>query len=78
MGASLLALMVLSVALGLCLARFNVLAVLMAAAVLIIGIFIYGIVRETPLTHSVLAAIVVVFFLPVGYLVIQLLPPSRK
>lgn len=78
MGASLLTLMVLSVALGLCLARFTVLAVLVAAAALIIGTFVHDMVRHLPITHSLLASIIVVLFLPASYLVVQLVRPSRK
>lgn len=70
--------MVLSVLLGLCLARYNVLAVLIAIAVVIGGSLIFDVVRDAPLTHSLLAVATGAVFVPVGYLVGQLLRPSRK
>ena len=73
-----LTLLILSVIVGLCLTRYNVFAVLMAIAVLLAGSLIEDIVNDTPLAHSLLAGAVGAVFVPVGYLVGQLLRPSRK
>lgn len=72
-----LALTIFSVALGLCLARFNVLAVLTVVAVLVVGLFIYDMVCAASLAHSCLASAIVAFFLPASYLLVQLLSPPQ-
>jgi hypothetical protein len=74
----LLILMILSLLVGLCLARYNVLAVLIAIAVVAAGAVILDVAQDAPLTHSLLAGAMTAIFLPVGYLVGQLLRPSRK
>ena len=66
--------MLASLVLGLCLARFNVLAALVAAAVCAVGsAVIYEIVGDSRVTHSVLTGALTGLVLPVGYLVGQLL-----
>jgi hypothetical protein len=70
--------MLASLILGLCAARFNVLAALVAAAVCAVGSAIYGILRDSSLTHSVLVGVVTGLVLPVGYLMGQLVRPSQK
>jgi hypothetical protein len=71
-------LMLVGFATGLWLARFNVLAFLIAAAVLMVGSSFYDVVSETPLAHAILAGLAAAFCLPIGYLVGQLSWPSRK
>jgi hypothetical protein len=66
-------LMLASLVLGLCLARFNVLAALVAAAVCAAGSAIYEMVGDSRITHSVLTGALTGLVLPVGYLVGQLL-----
>ena len=73
-----LARIVLSVLLGLCLARYNVLAMLIAIALVVAGSAILDVVDDAPLIHSVLAGAIVIVFLPVGYLIGQLLRASQK
>jgi len=74
----LLILLLLSVIVGLCLTGYNVFAVLIAIAVVVTGSLIYDIVNDAPLTHSVLAGAIGAVFVPAGYLVGQLLRPSRR
>jgi hypothetical protein len=72
----LLTLSFLSAIVGVCLTRYNVFAVLIAIAVVVAGALIYDIVDDAPLTHSLVAGAIGAIFVPVGYLVGQLLRPS--
>jgi hypothetical protein len=65
--------MLASLLLGLCLARFNVFAALVAAAVCAAGSAIYAVARDSSLTFSVLTSLAIGLVLPVGYLIGQLL-----
>jgi hypothetical protein len=71
-------LMLASLILGMCLARFNVLAALAGAAVCAAGSATYDVVCLSSLTHSVLTGAVAGLVLPVGYLIGQLLQPLQK
>jgi hypothetical protein len=65
--------MLASLVLGLSLARFNVLAALVAAAVCAAGSAIFEMVGDSNIIHSVLTGALTGLVLPVGYLVGQLL-----
>jgi Na+-transporting NADH:ubiquinone oxidoreductase subunit NqrE len=67
-----------ALALGLYLARFSVFAVLIATTCSAAAAFIFNITQDSTLPHSVLVALVTAFVLQVGYLLGQVLRPSRK
>jgi hypothetical protein len=70
--------LVATLALGLYLARFNVFAVLIATTISAAAAFIFNITQDSTRSHSVLVALLAAFVLQVGYLVGQVLRPSRK
>ena len=75
--ASILALMLAAVALGFLLARLNVLALVLASAILM-ALFMFYLVQDATLVHSILLSFATAFSLQVGYLLGQFLqkPPE--
>jgi hypothetical protein len=73
-----LAIMLAALASGLCLTRFNVFAVLIATILSAAAAFIFNMMHESTLPHSLLLSLVTAFVLQVGYLVGQVVRLSRK
>lgn len=64
--------------LGLSLARFGVLAALIATALSTFISFVYGLINDSTLTQAFLWSMVSALVLQVGYLVGQVVPPLRR
>ena len=65
-------------ALGLSLARFGVLAALIATALSTLISFAYGLINGSTLTQAFLWSMASAVVLQVGYLVGQVVPPLRR
>jgi hypothetical protein len=72
------ALVVFSFILGLCLARFNVLAAAMATIVCAAVSLLYGFAGESTFVYSLLASVATACSVQAGYLVGQLLRLPRR
>ena len=77
-GAFVLAFMLVAFALGLYLARFGVLAVLVATALSSAASFTYDLMHGSTLKQALLSSLFIVLVVQVGYLVGQVLLSSRR
>jgi hypothetical protein len=71
-------LMIASLILGFLMARFNVLAALVATEICAVSSFIYYMTSDVTLAHILLVSLATAFVLHVGYLVGQFLWRPRK
>jgi len=77
-GASVFAIMILSLVLGVLLARFNIFAALVGSAVCAASSFAYDISREVAPAQALLSSLGAAFALQLGYLVTQFLRRQQK